>query len=263
MEETGLPPQENPTSVENIPGNTGTKLSSAPLSLKQHQMPLPFIMPQKLGPLPSPGTRPLMDAVRSEQARTISSAPEAYPWTKVRPRTRGDEEGRMIRQNHVLSPSWFDSQRWQRLEGSGVALLPPPLPTYPRSSNSHEIFPIFDSLAPSRARVSSTPPRSLLRSPRRRGEMDSAPDILPRSAAVGAIRYRCVHCSLFFASNGSLTRHQKMHLGRHYRCGCGATYTEMSVLRVSSRSTMPYCATSHYYLKTRLDPFSACRSTKR
>lgn len=56
----------------------------------------------------------------------------------------------------------------------------------------------------------------------------------PRSSPASEhVRFQCDQCPENFPTNGVLKRHKKTHSARKYRCGCGAAYTDKSVLRVS------------------------------
>lgn len=220
--------------------NKDSRYSPAPLPLTQRQLPLPFILPEKLGPLPvpAPPTRPSIPAVRSENPVQDLCPGPISPYT-------APGSGRFRDTSHGSTFSGFifrPEQRARSLELSPLPLLPPPLPS-PFTPNTSPGGP------PSTNQVgSSNNQREILATPlwqspdaddQSQGKLYSGyalPETPSQNLNHGpmAVRYRCDKCPETFISNGALKRHRRVHLERSYQCVCGVAYTEMSALRVST-----------------------------
>lgn len=222
----------------------GPSHSPAPLPLGQRQLPFPFILPENLGPLPSPERRPLVPlapSIGGETARRLSSPPdEAYLWQAPR---AGPEDSRGTRRDSSLKSLMSKLGRPRSLQSSELPILPPPLPTCPQQPGSPACRQTSNQVALLNNRIEIPPtslwPRTV--SPGQEGHFHKhpAPEISSYNQTPVAVRYKCDQCPETFLTNGALKRHRRVHLERNYHCACGAAYTDMSVLRVSPAGPRP------------------------
>lgn len=225
--------------------------SVAPLSLRHREQPLPFILPQPLGPLPTPA----QSAAAIFTAARRNMLPASFPVTEYQRNLESHHQRAVasyigptdsgMRQPFSMFPSPPDLTRRQSLGSlsSQTTYLPPPLPTYPLARRSTS--PAFHQGHPQTAALQANPgtlsthtdhPAFWSSSPSTpEGSIPGMPLSGPRpSRAAEHVRYQCDQCPESFPTNGILKRHKKTHSARKYRCGCGAAYTDKSVLRVSS-----------------------------
>lgn len=229
----------------------------ATLMLQHRQQPLPFILPQPLGPLPAPAQHAaaMVPTVRRDLLPASFPANE-YQMDPSRavPAHIGPTMGSGMRQQAFAFPlPPPDLTRRQSIgspSGRTPPYLPPPLSAYPRRSTSPAFRPGHQPQVPPLSANSGGLPRSHapnfwpsstssspLSPPAPQGS--STPGVPftgpPRSLSRAAehVRYQCDQCPENFSTNGILKRHKKTHLARKYQCGCGAAYTDKSVLRVS------------------------------
>lgn len=213
----------------------GSEHSPAPLPLRQRQLPLPFILPEKLGPLPAPETRPAIPAIG---IRGELPARELHPGLTSHASGRG--QYRDTRHGSSYPAAIFRPRPPPpSLQTSPPPLLPPPLPTPPfRPNTSPGGRQSAEEVGlPSNARETLLVPLW----PNAGGHNHetlhygyTAPEAPSNNHAPTAARYRCDRCPETFHSNGALKRHGRLHLETTYRCACGSAYTDMSVLRVST-----------------------------
>lgn len=209
--------------------------SPAPFPLGQRQLPVPFILPQQLGPLPLPDRGPATSGLQCDwaQAHAVSPSPELYPWLEVRTPSRRHVKAQdgLPHYYQLPSPAFGPEHRLSPVTSS-AALLPPPVPTSSRPRGSPQTRQPSDQ-----ARVASKD-RTSLQSSALGSWASSAQKAKNTCAGVRGhtyelLRYKCGRCPETFASNLALRNHKKIHLERRYPCSCGAAYTEVSTLRVS------------------------------
>lgn len=297
----------------NNKNNKNAISSTASLSpmLRHRQEPLPFILPQPLGPLPTPAqsvaaarlpnTAPGRDLVlpasfsaTKYQRDAYHGARERHPpahQTQVQPVVRHNPHGHnsMTRPFSSFSPPPPDLTRRQSLgslSSQNPTYLPPPLPSYPVRRSTSPVFRqdqtsslqppapalttadftgnSFTSYMPTTTTFWPSPPPTAPQEVNYNNNNNNnnnkydtttttatTPGMAfsafpgsgpPRPArAAEYVRYQCDQCPENFPTNGILKRHKKTHSARKYRCGCGAAYTDKSVLRVSINTTTYQC----------------------
>lgn len=262
-------PIDEATTKESEKPNNNNNKPTAPLMLRHRPQPLPFILPQPLGPLPTPAQNALsmVPTVRRD------FLPASFPPTEYQrdlerhPRPGPTNSGSGMRQPFPTflpppPPPPPDLTRRQSMGSlsSQSPYLPPPLPAYPRRSTSPAFRQSQQQLQQqqqqqqyqqppvlgSRASVGNlvgwshhapafwpSPPSTSEGSAPGPGIPFPGPPPRPSPRAAEHVRFQCDQCPENFPTNGVLKRHKKTHSARKYRCGCGAAYTDKSVLRVS------------------------------
>lgn len=236
--------------------SNGSEYSTAPPPLKPRQLPLPFILPEKLGPLPAPGARPSMPAIQGGSGIPAQglfpgrlASYDSYPHVH---HGHGQYQDTHARPGLTFpAPIFHPEQLQPRSLGPSPlvqpwAPLPPPVPSpcQPSTNSPGYRKQLVGSPAHRRELLSTGTPRWT--STDWSGAQGREPLQSYTYAAVHpeatfqnhtpsnlAVPYRCDRCPEVFVSNGALKRHKKVHLERSYQCVCGAAYTELSVLRVS------------------------------
>lgn len=229
--------------------------TTAPLMLRHRQQPLPFILPQPLGDLPPqvPHAGLRYPPVRQD-FHPLSSpfpAPDYQRYAPAMPRAA--HTGPMNIDTRHLIPRFLPPPDLGRRQSLGSLsshnpYVPPPLPVPPRRSTSPLYYPgqpqppVPDVLRASTANLASHGPTTFWPSPPSTSEGSISGMSFPGGGppypiqAAEHVRFQCDQCPESFPTNGVLKRHKKTHSARKYRCGCGAAYTDKSVLRVSPRS---------------------------
>lgn len=216
------------------PGMMETRDSRQPpglLPLRQRQLPLPFILPEKLGPLPAPPAPrpPPPVAARSD-----------VPLIEVRPALTPGQH-RDIR--HGLPSHSFTLAPRQQQQNLGTSQLPLPPPLPPLMSRSSVDRTYESDVKQDDLYQRHIEPMQKLQRPtahvhhhHHNGIYDE--QFTPRTDLSShtpiIVRYPCDKCHETFVSNGALKRHKKSHLERSFHCVCGAAYTDVAILRVSS-----------------------------
>lgn len=226
----------------------GPSHSPAPLPLGQRQLPFPFILPENLGPLPSPERRPLVPLGETGAARRLSPPSDephhlAYLWqASLRAGPEDPRAGTTVRRDSSLKSLMSKLGRPRSLQPSELPILPPPLPTSPQQPGSPACRQTSSQVALLNNRI-EIPPASLWPRTMSPGQKESphhhkhpSPETPPHNGQTSpvAVRYNCDQCPESFLTNGALKRHRRVHLERNFHCPCGAAYTDMSVLRVST-----------------------------
>lgn len=220
---------------------SNSKHSSTPFPLGQRQLPVPFILPQQLGPLPLPDRQPSTTALQGDWTHAVPPTPEQYRYHGLEARPppnwrNGKSRDDLSQIYQVTSTSARGLDYRLNATYPSATLLPPPVSMYPGlSSSSRTRQPSDQAPAPRKERASLKSSSSTLdfwaHSTRKSQEEYSG---VLRNHDSGVVRYRRGRCPETFGSNGALKKHNKLHLERNYQCSCGAAYTKVSILRVSS-----------------------------
>lgn len=218
------------------------------LPSRRKQMAFPFILQEKLGPLPETHRQTPVYTTNYSPATTAAYSPIATAHRAIGASMPADAEWSLYPTSINTTNPYYpvDHGRRQTMTELSIPILPPPLPTYPRPNSSPGFRPPPHQLPSPNAAYRSTSLEigtseyQRLEASSRRTTPEStassfraSPHVaMDNGAYMEPIRYKCDQCVAAFLSNGALKRHRKVHVERNFHCQCGAAYTERSILRV-------------------------------